>query len=274
MTTTAQPPSEFAAAHGSPSELERRVAEATDAVGGGWGGLRPYYDAEGITIFCGDCREIAPRLGSFDLLLTDPPYGIGIAANPVRQKHAKSDWDSCTPDAWVLPMLISKARASIIWGGNYFGLPAHQCFLGWDKMQPEDFSLAMLEQAWTNLKGPAQMFRKSVLSYAKEHPTQKPDELMQWCIGRAGEVQTILDPFAGVGPTARAAKDLGKKCVLIEREERFCEIAARRMAQSVFAFGGGGLAGGQPEAFAMEPGQTGNDGTHGQTPHNPTSETP
>lgn len=201
--------------------------------------LRPYYDAEGITIYCGDCRIIAPQLGSFDLLLTDPPYGIGIAANPVRQKHAKADWDSCTPDAWVLPMLISKARASIIWGGNYFGLPAHQCFLGWDKMQPEDFSLAMLEQAWTNLKGPAKMFRKSVLSYAKEHPTQKPDELMQWCIGRAGEVETILDPFAGVGPTARAAKDLGKKCVLIEREERFCEIAARRMAQSVLALGAG-----------------------------------
>lgn len=202
--------------------------------------LRPYYQAEGITIYHGDCRVIAPQLGSFDLLLTDPPYGIGIAANPVRQKHAKSDWDSATPDAWVLPMLISKARASIIWGGNYFGLPAHQCFLAWDKMQPEDFSLAMLEQAWTNLKGPAKMLRKSVLSYAKEHPTQKPDELMQWCIMKAGEVQTILDPFGGSGATARAARNLGKQCVLIEREERFCEIAVKSFAQGLLFCGGGG----------------------------------
>ena len=100
-------------------------------------------------------------------------------------------------------------------------------------MQPEDFSLAMLEQAWTNLKGPAKMFRKSVTSYAKEHPTQKPVELLQWCIARAGDVQTILDPFAGSGTTGEAAKLMGKKAVLIEREERYCEIAARRLAQDV-----------------------------------------
>ena len=59
---------------------------------------------------------------------------------------------------------------------------------------------------------------------------------MMWCIGLAGDVQTILDPFAGSGTTGRAAKDLGRKCVLIEREERYCEIAARRMAQEVFNF--------------------------------------
>lgn len=106
-------------------------------------------------------------------------------------------------------------------------------------MQPEDFSLAMLEQAWTNLKMPAKMFRKSVLSYAKEHPTQKPTELMQWCVLKAGDdVKTILDPFAGSGTTGRAAKDLGKTAVLIEREERFCEIAARRLSQDVLALDG------------------------------------
>ena len=56
---------------------------------------------------------------------------------------------------------------------------------------------------------------------------------MTWCIGLAGDVQTILDPFAGSGTTGRAAKDLGRKAVLIEREERYCEIAASRMAQGV-----------------------------------------
>lgn len=196
-------------------------------------GLRPYHEEAAVTIYHGDCRQIVPMLGRFDLLLTDPPYGIGIAANPVRQKHAKMEWDADVPDAWVLPMLLASAGKAIVWGGNYFSLPPQQCFLAWDKMQPEDFSLAMLEQAWTNLKGPAKMFRKSVTSYAKEHPTQKPVELLQWCIARAGDVQTILDPFAGSGTTGEAAKLMGKKAVLIEREERYCEIAARRLAQDV-----------------------------------------
>lgn len=197
---------------------------------------KPYYQDDAVTLYHGDCREILPFLGRFDLLLTDPPYGIGIAANPVRQKHKKMDWDSGTPDGWVLSMALSTSDKAVIWGGNYFNLPPQQCFLAWDKMQPEDFSLAMLEQAWTNLKGPAKMFRKSVLSYSKDHPTEKPVELLQWCIHRAGDdCQTILDPFAGSGTTGRAAKDLGRKCVLIEREEKYCEIAARRMAQEVLA---------------------------------------
>ncbi len=195
--------------------------------------VAPYHAEASVVIYHGDARMIVPHLGRFDLLLTDPPYGIGIAANPVRQKHAKMDWDAEVPESWVLPMLIGAAEKAIVWGGNYFKLPPTQCFLAWDKMQPEDFSLAMLEQAWTNLKGPAKMFRKSVLSYTKEHPTQKPVELMQWCITRAGEVQTILDPFAGSGTTGEAAKALGKRAILIEREERYCEIAARRLSQDV-----------------------------------------
>ena len=198
--------------------------------------LVPYHAEDAVTIYHGDARAIVPLLGRFDLLLTDPPYGIGIAANPVRQKHAKMEWDADVPEAWVLPMLIGAAEKAIVWGGNYFKLPPSQCFLAWDKMQPEDFSLAMLEQAWTNLKGPAKMFRKSVTSYAKEHPTQKPVELMQWCITKAGDVQTILDPFAGSGTTGEAAKALGKRAILIEREERYCEVAARRLSQDVLQF--------------------------------------
>lgn len=212
------------------------TASTTDAPGVASHALfsvAPYHQEASVTIYHGDARVIVPHLGKFDLLLTDPPYGIGIAANPVRQKHAKSDWDSDVPPPWMLAMLMDAAEKQIVWGGNYFGLPPAQCFLAWDKMQPEDFSLAMLEQAWTNLKGSAKMFRKSVTSYTKEHPTQKPVELMQWCISKAGEVQTILDPFAGSGTTGEAAKALGKRAVLIEREERYCEVAARRLSQDV-----------------------------------------
>ena len=194
--------------------------------------VKPYYDEEGITIYHGDSRQIVPLLPRMSLLLTDPPYGIGIAANPVRQKHAKKNWDAQPPDKSVLEMMLSKTDKAIVWGGNYFGMPPTQCFLIWDKIQPENFSLAMCEQAWTNLKMPAKMFRKSVLSYTKLHPTQKPDELLTWCITMAGEdVKTILDPYAGSGTTGRAAKALGKRCVLIEQEEAFCEIAALSLCQ-------------------------------------------
>ena len=65
------------------------------------------------------------------------------------------------------------------------------------------------------------------------HPTQKPLEVIKWCINLAGDVQTILDPFAGSGTTGRAAKDLGKQAVLVEMDEQYCEIAAQRMAQEV-----------------------------------------
>ena len=164
-------------------------------------------------------------------LVTDPPYGLGIAANPVRQMHAKQEWDNAPVNADLLRFLISVTVNQIIWGGNYFALPAHQCFLVWDKMQPKDFSLAMCEQAWTNLKLPAKLFRKSVLSYRKTHPTEKPVELMTWCLSFIPQSQTILDPFAGSGTTGVAAKQLGRKCTLIEREERYCEIIVKRLAQ-------------------------------------------
>lgn len=193
--------------------------------------VAPYYRDDAVVIFNADCKEIVPQMPKACLLLTDPPYGINIASNPVRQKYAKMEWDADVPEAGLLPMLIEKADKSIIWGGNYFVLPPHQCFLAWDKMQPENFSLAMLEQAWTNLTGPAKMFRKRVVGYAKQHPTQKPVELMTWCISKAGDVQTILDPFMGSGTTLVAAKQLGRFAVGIEREEQYCEIAVKRLSQ-------------------------------------------
>jgi DNA modification methylase len=196
--------------------------------------MTPYYEHGGITIYHGDCREILPSLPTCDLLLTDPPYGIGIAANPVRQAHEKSDWDNLPPDRATVGLCLSMARQQIVWGGNYFGLPASQCFLVWDKGQPQNFSLAMCEQAWTNLKMPAKLFRKSVLSYRKQHPTDKPVELLAWCIDIAGpSARTIIDPFAGSGSTGEAAKLRGCEAILIERDETYCEIAAKRLQQEV-----------------------------------------
>ena len=108
---------------------------------------KPYYDHAGITIYHGDCREVLPHIGKVDLVLTDPPYGIGIAANPIRQAHEKSNWDNKPPTAEVFAEIFRISHSQIIWGGNYFGLPASQGFYIWDKVQPEDFSLAMCEMA-------------------------------------------------------------------------------------------------------------------------------
>ena len=157
------------------------------------------------TLYLGDCAEILPMIDKVDAVITDPPYGIGIAANPVRQAHAKLDWDAAPPTDNLIQQCINAGTIAVLWGGNYFDLPPSQCFFVWDKIQPQDFSLAMCEMAWTNKKGPAKMFRQSVLSYKKEHPTQKPVDLMKWCIDMVGSPNSILDPFMGSGSTGKAA---------------------------------------------------------------------
>ena len=119
-------------------------------------------------------------------------------------------------------------------------LPPRMGWLVWNKMQ-RDFSFADGELAWSSYDKAlriADISRGKALTDGKEHPTQKSLELMRWCIDYAEKaggkrIETILDPFAGSGTTGRAAKDLGKRAVLIEREERYCEIAARRLAQDV-----------------------------------------
>jgi len=190
--------------------------------------LKPYYQDDAVTIYHGDCREIVPQLGRFDLLLTDPPYGLGD-----RMKGGtwgfSAEWDTEAPD---LGFLLALGLPSIVWGGNYFSLPPSRCWLSWSKTNVVQ-TMASMELAWTNFDRPAKEYRGKVGTHDTGHPTQKPLALMIWCIGLAGDVQTILDPFAGSGTTGRAAKDLGRKCTLIEREERYCEIAASRMAQEV-----------------------------------------
>ena len=199
--------------------------------------MKSYYDDGQITIYHGDCREILPTLGPVDLVLTDPPYGIGSGADVQRHTFAPEEWDAAPVEHDLLQMCIAKAPLAIVWGGNYFDLPPHQQFFVWDKVQPEEFTSAMVEQAWTNSKGPAKLFRRRVVGYTKFHPTQKPIELMRWCLDRFPDATTILDPFMGSGTTLRAAKDLGRKAIGIEIEERYCEVAVKRLAQEVLPLG-------------------------------------
>lgn len=184
------------------------------------------------TLYNADCRDVLPTLAKVDAVITDPPYGIGIASNPVRQMHEKMDWDASVPDDSLISAIVGAGDTAILWGGNYFNLPPSQCFLVWDKIQPQDFSLAMCEMAWCSKKAPAKMHRQSVLSYRKTHPTQKPVELMVWCIEQAGNPQTILDPFMGSGTTGVAAVQMGCSFIGIEREPKYFDIACRRIEQA------------------------------------------
>lgn len=189
--------------------------------------------SDDVRLICGDCREILPTLGRFDLALTDPPYGIGISSNPVRQKHAKSDWDDAPPDETTFDIIRGCSEHQIIWGGNYFGLPASQQFLIWDKKQPENFSLAMCEMAWSSVKKPAKMWRQSVLSYDKVHPTQKPVPLMEWCLDQMGSAATVIDPFMGSGTTGIACTRRARSFVGIEIDGGYFDIACRRISDQL-----------------------------------------
>jgi site-specific DNA-methyltransferase (adenine-specific)/modification methylase len=198
--------------------------------------IAPYYEHNGITIYCGDCREILPSLPKVDLVLTDPPYGLDIANNPFRQKFTKADWDIKPIDDTLIGLIFKCSHEQIIWGGNYFNLPPSQGFLIWDKMQPQNFSSAMCEFAWMSRKSPAKLFHKWCVDYQKYHPTQKPESLMVWCLELFPESKTILDPFMGSGTTLVASKITGRHCIGIEIEEKYCEIAVKRLSQEVMDF--------------------------------------
>ena len=208
--------------------------------------MQPYYQEQGITIYHGDCRDILPTLAPVDLVLTDPPYGISkwsaTGGNSLRQNEVDMIrvWD-VAPSAETLRLVVSAGRYAIVWGGNYFAdaLGGFRSPLVWDK-QIRGMHFADGEMAWTNFDfSTLRIFTYPVASSdvkgKRVHPTQKPIALLRWCIQQCKSANTILDPFMGSGTTLRAAKDLGRKAIGIEIEERYCEIAATRLQQEVFA---------------------------------------
>jgi len=212
--------------------------------------MKPYYEHAGITIYHGDCNEVLPHISLVDLVLTDPPYGLGENARRVASRanaaaatdYGDFTWDKEPPSDSAIELTWCAGKEAIIWGGNQFTLPLHRKWLVWDKLNSGDF--ADCELAWTNLPGAIRIFRHrwngmirdSENESPRVHPTQKPIALMKWCIGFATESQTVLDPFMGSGTTLRAAKDLGRKAIGIEIEEKYCEIAAKRLSQEVMDF--------------------------------------
>lgn len=211
--------------------------------------MTPYYEQSGVTIYHGDCRKVMGewagcRIGqaTFDLLLTDPPYGIsacdrsdgGVGSIVSGSKvYGRQSWDHETEDQAVA-VSRSLCRWQIIFGGNYYDLPPASCWLVWDKGQ-RDFSFADAELAWTNLKKAVRVIsysRGALVAEGKDHPAQKPEPVILWALMQAPpDVKTVFDPFMGSGTTLIAAKRLNKRAVGIEQSERYCEIAARRLQQ-------------------------------------------
>jgi DNA modification methylase len=207
--------------------------------------MKPYYDHAGIQIYLGDCREILPTLQDVDLILTDPPYGILKKGSAHSRRFNNNigrgdiEWD-IAPTKNELRTIVSKAEKTMIWGGNNFDLGATFGWLIWDK-QNDGLNFGECEYCWTNLKFAPRIHRERCINIdnQREHPTQKPKNLMNLCIqisDRKSISKTILDPFMGSGTTLRAAKDLGRKAIGIEIHEPYAEIAAKRLSQEVFDF--------------------------------------
>lgn len=212
---------------------------------------RIYFERDGITIIHGDALEAmgAEPDGAYDLLLTDPPYGIGIAAKGMignGRPTAKMDWDKRRPTDEAFAAMRRVSSRQVIWGGNYFAdlLPASRCWFVWYKRPNNKTDFADCELAWTSQNANAKVLdhvwngaRKYEPEDRYAHPTQKPLRLMRWCIeatgaGKAGPVASVFDPYLGTGTSLVAARALGIRAVGVEREERYCEMAAERVTKA------------------------------------------
>ena len=209
--------------------------------------MKPYYESGGITIYHGDCREILPSLERADFLLSDPPYGIALDTSNTKYKGGIERGEVAGDAGPFDPSHLLNFRQVILWGGNCFAsrLPDWRGWLCWLKTARNgaDIRQADMELAWTNFIRRPQTFRHLWIGAYKasesgqraQHPTQKPVELMQWCITLADGDGLIVDPYLGSGTTLVAAKNLGRRAIGIEIEERYCEIAAERLSQEVLA---------------------------------------
>jgi len=209
-----------------------------------------YYQTGHGKLYHGDCADIMPMLGRFDLTMTDPPYGIGEAAGKnksrgkiaVAKDYGNLAWDNRTPGKKVFDVMRDISEYQIIFGGNYFVecLSNSSCWIVWDKLNGNS-DFADCELAWTNFKSAVRKYDYRWAGMLQEsmgrnrekryHPTQKPVGLFVQILNRyAQKGWRVLDPFAGSGTTGLACERIGKlEYVLIEREEAYCEIIAKRL---------------------------------------------
>jgi DNA modification methylase len=226
--------------------------------------IKPYYEEPGITIYHGDCRDILPHLELVDLVLTDPPYGVKYDGGTLVREKLRGDnspalYTSCLKlirekckldcalyifyadgDGTVLKAVLEagfEIRNTLIWNKNLaqFGALSAQY-----KQKHEPFLYCHIKGKSPRWFGPTNETTVWDCDRAlcnEFHPTQKPVNLFKRAIMNSSNMgDIVLDPFMGSGTTLRAAKDLGRKAIGIEIEEKYCEIAVRRLKQEVFPF--------------------------------------
>lgn len=228
--------------------------------------MKPYYQHAGITIYHGDCRDVLPALGreSIDLVVTDPPYGVSYQSNYRTLAFDEISGDHSEELAvegtrLAIPSLKSGRHLYIFGRYDFSALPlCVPAELIWDK---QAMSMGNLEIPWGSQheyiqfliahdsapkvadrgKLAARLRRGTLLSYprpqAAEHPTEKPVLLLRNLIESSSCIgDTVLDYFAGIGSTLEAAKSELRAAIGIEIEEKYCEIAAKRLSQQVLQF--------------------------------------
>ena len=221
--------------------------------------MKPYYDHAGITIYHGDCREILPTL-EWEVLVTDPPYGIGLGdtagsgnGHGLKLASYHSYDDTYESFVGVIVPVLSAAISRSVRAAVFTGPHIHE------QMKPDAIGgiycpAANGRHRWgfksflpvlfygtapnLHLGSSATAIRSTATAEKNGHPVPKPLEWMAWLVGLASkDGEAVLDPFMGSGTTLRAAKDLGRRAIGIEIEERYCEIAAKRLSQEVLALG-------------------------------------
>ena len=169
----------------------------------------------------------------YDLAVVDPEFGIGIGNSPrlVTDKGLKAkEWDNKPVDMNYFTELFRVSKQQIIWGGNYYPLPANKHCVIWDKMQPEGMSFGMFDYAWTSFNGANKMFRYSVQKEQnKRHPTQKPVQLYRWILQRYAEKGfKILDTHGGSGSITIACDMEGFDLDICEIDKDYFNASVKR----------------------------------------------
>lgn len=173
--------------------------------------MQSYYSSNGVTIYNCDIAEVLMEFSQFDLLLTDPPYGLDQSW--LRKWHGSNgvtklwgvtpEWDKLPVEIGVMQDLVGKAKNAIVWGGNFYPFPPSRCWFIWDKLQTDYGSDC--EMAWTNLDLAPKVFRVSRIDayrnkakFKKVHPNEKPVQLSSWAL-KYTKPKTMLDGFMGTG---------------------------------------------------------------------------
>ena len=190
------------------------------------------------TLYRGDCMEVLPTLGRFDALICDPPYGLGDKMTGGTKRFSTGEGGMKTLGEWdmqpvtdLMQMVEDVAPIKMILGGNYYPVPASRGWLIWVKTNSVP-TMASVELCWTNIDMNSKHFSHLCNGWMRDHPTQKPIDLMRWCLGFAPKACSIVDCFMGSATTGVAAIQLGRTFTGIEREPKYFDIACKRIEQA------------------------------------------